>query len=295
MQVFFQRLFWWVARCLLRLRYRVDVLGGDRLRELQGPTIVMPNHPGYIDPALVLSHLRLRDPLRPLVYSGTYRNPVLYPVMRALGSVEVPELSAQSRQAKQTTLDMIEKVAAAVKRGESILIYPSGRLQREGFEVVGASRAAAELLRACPEANVVLVRTRGVWGSMFSWGRTASQPHLGSCMVRGLLWGLANLVFFLPRRHVTMTIEVIPRDRLPDATREQLNPFLEQWYNRDGRETPTFVRYHFLSTRRDFEFPGSSISWTSISTRSGLPRARRWTRWSRSTCAVRLPTRNGPR
>ncbi len=255
MQLFFQRLFWWVARCLLRLRYRVDVLGGDPLRELQGPTIVMPNHPGYIDPALVLSHLRLRDPLRPLVYSGTYRNPVLYPVMRALGSVEVPELSAQSRQAKQTTLDMIEKVAAAVKRGESILIYPSGRLQREGFEVVGASRAAAELLRACPEANVVLVRTRGVWGSMFSWARTASQPHLGSCMVRGLLWGLANLVFFLPRRHVTMTIEVIPRDQLPDATREQLNPFLEQWYNRDGRETPTFVRYHFLSTRRVFEFP----------------------------------------
>jgi acyl-CoA synthetase (AMP-forming)/AMP-acid ligase II/1-acyl-sn-glycerol-3-phosphate acyltransferase/acyl carrier protein len=255
MQVFFQRLFWWVARCVLRLRYRVDVLGGDRLRELQGPTIVMPNHPGYVDPALVLSHLRLHDPLRPLVYSGTYRNPVLYPVMRALGSVEVPELSAQSRQAKQTTLDMIGKVTAAVKRGESILIYPSGRLQREGFEVVGASRAAAELLRACPEANVVLVRTRGVWGSMFSWGQTASQPHLGSCMVRGLLWGLANLVFFLPRRHVTMTIEVIPRDRLPDASREQLNPFLEQWYNRDGRETPTFVRYHFLSTRRDFEFP----------------------------------------
>jgi 1-acyl-sn-glycerol-3-phosphate acyltransferase len=79
MQVFFQRLFWWVARCLLRLRYRVHVLGGDRLRELAGPTIVMPNHPGYIDPPLVLSHLRLRDPLRPLVYSGTYRNPVLFP------------------------------------------------------------------------------------------------------------------------------------------------------------------------------------------------------------------------
>ena len=74
-------------------------------------------------------------------------------------------------------------------------------------------------------------------------------------MVRGLLWALANLVFFLPRRRVTMTIEFIPRDRLPDATREQLNPFLEQWYNRDGRETPTFVRYHFLSARRDFEFP----------------------------------------
>ncbi|MCL4201941.1 MAG: AMP-binding protein [Pirellulaceae bacterium] len=255
MQRFFQRWFWWMARCFLRLRYRVQVQGGERLQELVGPTIVMPNHPGYIDPALVLTHVRLRDPLRPLVYTGTYRNPVLYPIMRAIGSVEVPELSAQSRQAKQTTLDMIERVAAAVGRGESILIYPSGRLQREGFEVVGASRAAAELLRACPEANIVLVRTRGVWGSMFSWGRTAAAPHLGSCIVRGLLWALANLLFFLPRRQVTMMIEIVPRGELPDATREQLNPYLEEWYNRDGRETPTFVRYHFLSTRRNYEFP----------------------------------------
>ncbi len=255
MQRFFQRIFWWMARCLLRLRYRVQVQGADALPDLDGPTIVMPNHPGYIDPPLVLSHLRLRDPLRPLVYTGTYRNPVLYPVMRALGSVEVPELSAQSRQAKQTTLDMIEKVAEAVGRGESILIYPSGRLQREGRETVGASRAAAELLRACPDANVVLVRTRGVWGSMFSWARTASQPPLGWCMVRGLLWMLANLVFFLPRRRVTMQIQVVPRDELPDATREQLNPFLEEWYNADGPETPTFVPYHFLSRRRDYDFP----------------------------------------
>jgi len=255
MQRFFQRFFWLVARWLLRLRYRVEVLGGDRLADLEGPTIVMPNHPGYIDPALVLSHLRLRDPLRPLVYTGTYRNLVLYPVMRAIGAVEVPELSAQSRSAKQTPLEMIERVAAAVQRGESILIYPSGRLQREGFEVVGAARAAAELLGACPDANVVLVRTRGVWGSMFSWGRTAQAPKLGACMVRGVLWGLANLVFFLPRRRVTMAVEIVPREQLPDATREQLNPFLEEWYNRDGRETPTYVPYHFLFGPREYEFP----------------------------------------
>ena len=63
---------------------------------------------------------------------------------------------------------MIDRIVAALRRGENILIYPSGRLQRRGTEVIGAARAAAELLQACPEANVVLVRTRGVWGSMFS-------------------------------------------------------------------------------------------------------------------------------
>lgn len=255
MQRFVQRAFWLLAGFVLRLRYKVQVHGGEQLVELQGPTIVMPNHPGYVDPPLVLSHLRLNDPLRPLVYSGTYREKLLYPWMRVVGAIEVPDLAAHSRSAKEATLEMIETVAAAVRRGESILIYPSGRLQRQGIERIGAARAAAELLRACPDANVVLVRTRGVWGSMFSWARTGSAPRLGRCVLSSIFWGLANLVFFLPRRQVTMTVQVVPRDQLPPLTRESLNPYLEEWYSRGEREVPVFVPKHFLFGRREYEFP----------------------------------------
>ena len=43
-----QRAFWTVARWLLSLRYRVRVTGLESLDQLDGPTLVMPNHPGYI-------------------------------------------------------------------------------------------------------------------------------------------------------------------------------------------------------------------------------------------------------
>ena len=64
----FQACSWWLIRKLAWLRYRVDVIGLEKLRDLHGPTLVMPNHPAYIDPPLLLSHLRLHAPIRPVVY-----------------------------------------------------------------------------------------------------------------------------------------------------------------------------------------------------------------------------------
>jgi len=122
-------------------------------------------------------------------------------------------------------------------------------------EVVGAARAAAEILQRFPQANVVLVRTRGIWGSMFSFAQTGRAPNLIRCLLRGLGWLLASLVFFAPRRKVTMTVEVVDRASLPELSREKLNPFLEQWYNAGGLDGPTFVPYHFLFGPRTFQFP----------------------------------------
>ena len=52
----------------------------------------MPNHPAYIDPPLLLSHIRLHGPIRPIVYGGMYRRAILihYAVVEAL---EVPDLA----------------------------------------------------------------------------------------------------------------------------------------------------------------------------------------------------------
>ncbi len=74
--------------------------GAERLRALEGPTLVLPNHPAYVDPALVLSHLRLGRALRPLVFSGIYRLLPLRPLMAMVDAFEVPDLSAQSRDAQ---------------------------------------------------------------------------------------------------------------------------------------------------------------------------------------------------
>ncbi|MEN6493329.1 MAG: AMP-binding protein [Thermoguttaceae bacterium] len=247
--------FWSLIGFLTHFRYRVRVVGGEKLRELRGPTLVMPNHPGYIDPLLVLGHVRVPGGLRPTVFSGMYRNPGLYPLMRIANALEVPDLSEHSHDARQQTLAVIDAIVAGLERGENFLLYPSGRAQQRGLEEIGGSRSAAEILERCPQANVVLVRTRGVWGSMFSYAQTGRAPNLARCVVRGLGWVFASLIFFLPRRNVTMTVELLDRRDLPGLSREKLNRFLEEWYNREGREAPTFVPYHHLFGPREFHYP----------------------------------------
>lgn len=250
-----QALFWWFGRCLLRLRYSVRVVGLEKLRGLTGPTLVLPNHPGYIDPPLVLTHVRFGQAVRPVVTAGMYRRAILYPFMRLVQALEVPNLTEQSRDAHQRTLAMIDAMVAGLQRGESFLIYPAGRVQHRGVEVVGASRAVSDILERFPEANLVLVRTRGVWGSMFTYARTGKAPKLGQCLLRGAGWILANLIFFAPRRKITMTVELLDRSSLPDLTRENLNRRLEDWYNQEGPEEPVFVPSHLLFGPRRFEFP----------------------------------------
>src|SRR5438874_2737744 len=72
-----------------------------------------------------------------------------------------------------------------------------------------------EILRAVPEANIVLVRTRGLWGSMTSCAPTGSKPNfMRSLRIGGGLL-LANLLLFMPRRRVDITVERIDRSQLP--------------------------------------------------------------------------------
>ena len=69
----------------------------------------------------------------------------------------------------------------------------------------------------------------------------------------GLL--LSNLLLFMPRRRVDITVKRIERNQLPDLGRDTLNPWLERWYNALGPEPTTYRPYHFLFGRRTLEFP----------------------------------------
>ena len=249
------RLFWILIRWMFSLRYRVRVTGLESLSELEGPTLVMPNHPGYIDPPLVLSHVQLGRPVRPIVFAGMYRHPVLHPMMRMVDAMEVPDLAEHSQAAQERTLAMIDSVVEGLERGENFLIYPSGRLRRQQGEVIGAARATHEILQRVPQANVVLVRTLGVWGSMFSFARTGAMPPLGLRMFQSVLWMAANLLFFAPKREIHIHVEVVSRDQLPCDDRDQLNRYLERWYDKAGAELPTFVPYHLLLGPRNADFP----------------------------------------
>ncbi len=241
-------LFWGLIRIILRLRYRVTVGGLEAVGDLTGPVLVLPNHPCYIDPPTVMSHLAcgLKPQLRPLVYSGTYRVPFLLPLMKLVEAYEVPDLAEQSRSAATRTQELIDSIVERVQAGDSFIIYPSGRLQRTNREIIGSARFVHELVSRCPELQVVLVRTRGLWGSLWGCARSGQPPDLTKTVLQATGWLLASLVFFLPRRRVHLHVEPITRDRLPLESRESFNRFLEDWYNVDAPDDPIFVRYNWF-------------------------------------------------
>jgi long-chain-fatty-acid--[acyl-carrier-protein] ligase len=251
----FQVGLWLLSRLVLPLRYRVHVHGAESLQRLKGPTLILPNHPAYADPLLVL--MALWPALRPcpVLFEGFFRNRFLSPLANLLGAVRVPDLEQASVEARERTQQALAEVVEGLRRGENFVLWPAGHIQRAGVERMGGARAAADILKAVPEARVLRVRTRGLWGSMFSYAYTGKQPPLFRRLgqAAGLL--LANLIVFMPRRRVEMTVEPVERDRLPEPRRETLNPWLESWFNADGPEAPTFVPYHFLFGPRTYEFP----------------------------------------
>jgi acyl-CoA synthetase (AMP-forming)/AMP-acid ligase II/1-acyl-sn-glycerol-3-phosphate acyltransferase/acyl carrier protein len=258
MLLVFRYMIWALARLLVALRYRVSVKGLDKVRAGRGPILLMPNHPGYIDPLIVLTTLWPALKPRPLLYEGNFKNPLLSPIMILLDAIRVPDLDQASQEARQRTQEAIGNIINGLKAGDNVILWPSGRLQRTGNEHLGAARTPADVLLAVPEARMVLVRDRGVWGSMFSCAATGKRPEMVSQYVRGALLLLANLIVLAPRRRVALTVEEIDRSRLPELKRETLNPFLEALYNEGGPEQPTYVPHHFLFGPRTYEFPPSA-------------------------------------
>ena len=277
--------FFLLTRLVVPLRYTIHVLGWEKIRSLKGPVLLLPNHPAWIDPVLILATFYGTFRPRTVLYDENFPLVIRSLLVKMLRGVAIPNLSRPSEQAHQRTELAIAEVIAGLRRGENFLMWPSGRAERDGVERLGAVSALTEILREVPEANVVLVQTRGVWGSMFSYARTGQMPRLGRCLWNGAMLLACNLFVLMPRRHVTITVERLDRKLLPPLEkldvvpvakdprvhgaespnkppaaareRDQINRWFEKWYNPAGPEIPTYVPYHFLFGPKSYTFPAS--------------------------------------
>src|SRR4051812_23701193 len=197
---FLRLLIWLLSRAVLPLRYRVRVHGMDKVKALEGPILVLPNHPAYIDPPILLSTFYPVRNLRPLLYENNFQNPFLGGFLPLLNAIRVPDLDSASAEARLRAEQAIQLVIEALRKGDSVIFYPSGRIQRSNVESLGAARTLADVLAAVPNVNVIRVRTRGLWGSSYSYARTGQRPALARIVPKGLGLLLANLLFFTPRR-----------------------------------------------------------------------------------------------
>ncbi len=242
-----------LARGLLRLRYRVDVCGADAVRPADATGILLlPNHDALIDPVLMVSTLYGQFRPRTLADEHQIDRPVIAWLCRRFGVISLPNLERRGVGAADGMRVALDRVIAALRQGENVLLYPAGGIKRTGQEQIGAKSAVANILQALPEVRLVLVRQNGLWGSSFSWAR-GTEPRLARALLNGLKTILLSGVWFVPKRRVRYDV-VEPDDFPRRAGRLEMNAWLEAFYNRDLWPN-THVPYSFWDRQGERVLP----------------------------------------
>ncbi|PIS03350.1 MAG: 2-acyl-glycerophospho-ethanolamine acyltransferase [Chlamydiae bacterium CG10_big_fil_rev_8_21_14_0_10_42_34] len=259
MSYFFWLIITYLVRGVLSLRYRIEVKGLDTLTperlNRKGGVLFLPNHPALMDPLIVSAWLWPKYRMRPMIIEYMFNQKILQFFNGIIRGIPIPNFESGVNEWKlKRGQEGILTIADGLKKGDNFLLYPSGQLKASGKELIGGSSATHELLEECKDANVVLIRTTGLWGSSFSRALLGRSPSLSKTLIEGAKTLLKNLIFFAPRRRVLIEIEPNPQD-LPrgGATRIELNRYLENWYDRypdeqgniSEKEPVTLVSYSF--------------------------------------------------
>ncbi|MFW6280096.1 MAG: MFS transporter, partial [Planctomycetota bacterium] len=229
------------VRFLLSLRYRIDVRGLERVEKKGCRGILfLPNHPALIDPIILLSILYPRFAPRAWAIEHQIDRFLIRHLARRIGVLTFPAFGDDPDAARERLQDLKRTSVEQLKRGRNFLIYPSGHAYRTGQEDLRGNSAVREILNECPDARVVLVRTRGLWGSSFSWAQ-GHAPHVGQLVKDAIKTLLSNGIFFTPRRRIV--VEFAEPANLPrKAGTKAFNNYLERFYNHTAHP-PIYVPY----------------------------------------------------
>jgi len=249
-----------MLRFMLWFRYRVTIKGLDKLNpqnlKKPGGILFMPNHPAvFVDPASIAVAIWSKYEIRPMIVEYFYFQPVVHWLMKYIRAVPVPNFDTSGNSLKRKrSNEVIQLVIDDLKKGDNFLIYPAGRTKQTELEIIGGASGIHRIISETPEANIVLIRIKGLWGSSFSRALSGKAPPLFPTILTHMKYIFMNLIFFTPRREITIEFEIAPPDFPYDVSRIEMNRWLERWYNKpDGL------------TKQNGEYPGDSLIFKSYS------------------------------
>jgi 1-acyl-sn-glycerol-3-phosphate acyltransferase len=237
-----------IVKAVVSLRYNVTIKGAEALKD-SSPVLILPNHPALVDPIIVLSYIYRDTQAIPVISSTFYDIPLLKSFFKGLGAVRVSDLVGGSRNTNVLN-EITRSVLKGFSRGNSVVLYPSGQLPSQGYEKIFNKKSAQKIVSKIPDTVTVIgVRTTGLWGSMWSKAKTGKTPNFLIQFLKSMAYLLANFLFFLPRREVTIEIEdlTVAAKEHAHLGRKPFNLFLEEFYNVHGEEEACFISHFFFA------------------------------------------------
>jgi 1-acyl-sn-glycerol-3-phosphate acyltransferase len=244
--LFLSKILAFKVRLLLRFRYKISIQGSEILQN-NTPVLFLPNHQALVDPIIILSHIYRFTTATPVVSEKYFNIPLVKWYFKRLGAVSVSDLEKGSRDT-QVLKSITRAVLKGFRRNKNFLIYPSGQIAGQGYEKIFNKKSAYHIVRTIPEGvQIIGVRITGLWGSMWSKAKTGKSPNFFVQLLKGGFYVLANLLFFLPKRTVSLEFE-----DLTSTAKEKMilgqkpfNSFLEDFYNLHGEESVLFLKHIF--------------------------------------------------
>ena len=230
-----------IAKFLFWLRYDIRLKDLDSIAA-KGKTgiVFLPNHPALIDPVILYAYLHGTFAPHGIGDQDQVNRFFIRFFARRWGVRTVPSIATYGPAARAEVEKVLDQTIEGLKQGENLLLWPAGRIYRSYKESLGTNSSVERILQNCPNVRIVLVRTRGLWGSGFSWA-SGHNPLVVPVLLKGLFSLLASGIFFAPRRKITIEF-CEPTDLPRNADRNTFNRFLEDFYNKDALPN-TYVPY----------------------------------------------------
>ncbi len=135
---------------------------------------------------------------------------------------------------------ILVRTVDGLKEGKNYIIFPAAHAKYFPKNHMKGKSAVSSILKIYPNANIVFVRIKGLWGSRFSraykredkYKHPASLgEHLSTLFKNFVKSIVLNGIFFMPKRHVELEFIPAPKDFPRQASRIEMNKYIEHILN----------------------------------------------------------------
>jgi len=245
---------------VLTRRYKLNVKGEELLYK-SGAKLLLQNHQSHIDPQILGVYVAQRSGLVPVISEKFLGLPVIGSILKSLNAVAVSDLKHGNRD-PNVLKNIFSQIMEALKHGKSVLIAPSGQIAQTPLEKIKNKQSAFVLVSNLPKnVKVIGVRVNGLWGSMWSVAWMGKRPNFLTTLLKGIFYIIANLIFFLPKRQVTIEFVDITETALKESQsdRKSFNNYLEEFYNVNGPEKVTYIKHFFYFPKTKRKYPANLV------------------------------------